>query len=599
MFHSIAIPCASIALWLRRCRLRGRFVWLAAVQIVVLSTDPARAQSADDDGTVIEGTLGVRLDAAVMKLGRGEFWGSVLVAKDGRILLAKGYGLADLKEVPNTPRMLFDIGSASKQFTAAAILKLEMQGRLNTDDSIARHLAAVPEDKTAITIHHLLTHTSGLPAQISFDEVNLMNRDEMVAGAMQAKLRSAPGEEFQYSNAGYSLLAAIIERASGQSFESYVKQQVFVPAGMVDTAFLQDPQLNRSRETERVLRPGKEPLTSRVGYYAWSWGFRGATGVVTTPCELYAWDQALRGDKVLSEKAREKFIRPFKAGYAYGWMVEETPRGTRKIHHGGSTLGYTAKISRYVDENAVVIITTNSQGDVHGLDEQLASVLFRVKDGIDSQVLARYSGVYELSSKDSFDLAVEDEQLVVRSLGPEATCRLLYGCKELPEWPGLYERVAEKGLELIRPLTRGDSNKFRCSFDPTAPAENVARSIEQWQDCLDTLGEFESGFVLGTQSRADGMTTHFRVVFGGTPVTFQAEWGKGQFLSSFVRIDRLFPYQVTLTPRSRTEFAAKSLNGAALIRVVFNADANEQPTSLVWHNGSQNAAAGILCKRIP
>src|SRR5262245_48742038 len=163
----------------------------AVLLLVALAAgNSARADEPPRDGTVIDGVLGQRLDAAVHKEGENPFWGSVLVASDGKIVLAKGYGFADLQKLPNTPQKLFDIGSTSKPFTAAAILKLEEQSKLRTSDSISKHLSEVPSDKTAITIHHLLTHTSGIPAGVDFDGVFLNKRDDMTAAVLKAPLRS-------------------------------------------------------------------------------------------------------------------------------------------------------------------------------------------------------------------------------------------------------------------------------------------------------------------------------------------------------------------------------------------------------------------------
>jgi CubicO group peptidase (beta-lactamase class C family)/quercetin dioxygenase-like cupin family protein len=335
------------------------------------------------DGTIIDGDLGQRLDAAVQKAGAKPFWGVVLVAREGKIVLAKGYGFADLKSIPNSPQMLFDIGSTSKPFTAAAILKLEEQGKLRTSDSIDKHLADVPKDKAAITIHQLLTHMSGIPAGIDFSNVMLHLREPMTAAVLKAPLRSAPGEAFHYANTGYFLLAAIIERASGQMFEAYVKEHVFVPAGMTNTVFIQDPNVDRSLETQRVLRPatnGEAPLTDRASYYAWSWGFRGATGVVSSANDLYRWDEVLRGDKVLGKQAKEKYFHPEKQGYAYGWMVEKAADGGAVIHHGGSTRGFLTEFARYPKHNALIVVLTNEETHPRAVRDRLEEVLFATND---------------------------------------------------------------------------------------------------------------------------------------------------------------------------------------------------------------------------
>ena len=173
-----------------------------------------------------EGELGRRLEGAVPK----DFWGAVLVARDGRVLYARGYGRADKSGQPVTLDSLFDIGSVSKQFTATAILKLEEQGRLATADSIAKYFVDVPADKKVVTIHHLLTHTSGIPHDITLGEAEYRERDAMVASVLKADLRSEPGTEFRYSNIGYFLLAALVERTSGQPSSNVPRLRSVAPS---------------------------------------------------------------------------------------------------------------------------------------------------------------------------------------------------------------------------------------------------------------------------------------------------------------------------------------------------------------------------------
>src|SRR5205085_8611691 len=164
--------------------------------------------------------LGSRLDEFLRGEEARGFSGAVLVDKEGRVILSKGYGLADrARGTRITEDTIFNVGSLAKQFTAAAILKLEMSGKLKTQDLISKYFDGVPEDKRAITIHQLLTHTSGLPREHSANSYDPANRDEMVRRVLALKLKSAPGAKYEYSNTEYMLLAAIIEKVSGQAYE--------------------------------------------------------------------------------------------------------------------------------------------------------------------------------------------------------------------------------------------------------------------------------------------------------------------------------------------------------------------------------------------
>jgi CubicO group peptidase (beta-lactamase class C family) len=182
----------------------------------------ALANAETTDGPVVAGELGTKLDDFLSRLADWGFAGTIVVAKDNQVVLAKGYGLADReKKIPMTTDTVISIGSITKQFTAAAILKLEMEGKLRVTDSIDKYFPNVPEDKKAITLHHLLTHCSGLVSDFG-DDFDKVTRDEIIRRAMASKLLWQPGHRYRYSNAGYSLLGAIVEIVSGRPYEAFL-----------------------------------------------------------------------------------------------------------------------------------------------------------------------------------------------------------------------------------------------------------------------------------------------------------------------------------------------------------------------------------------
>jgi CubicO group peptidase (beta-lactamase class C family) len=154
-------------------------------------------------GVVVSGELGRKIDEFMTRLEAWGFSGAIIVAKDGQIALSKGYGLADReKQVPFTPDTASSIGSITKQFTAAAILKLEMQGKLKVGDPIGKYLPDVPPDKAGITIHHLLTHTAGFRGDFGGRDSDPISRDDLVKLVLAAPLKFKPGEQHEYSNEG-------------------------------------------------------------------------------------------------------------------------------------------------------------------------------------------------------------------------------------------------------------------------------------------------------------------------------------------------------------------------------------------------------------
>lgn len=178
-----------------------------------------------------------RLDEHARRLTPFGFSGSLLIAKDGEVVLSSGYGMADREAgVPVTAETVFDIGSITKQFTAAAILRLEMEGRLSVTDPVTRWFDGVPEDKRTMTLHHLLTHSAGLRGDFGGD-YDVAERDSLAGVILQSELLWAPGTRYEYSNAGYSLLGMVVEKASGMGYEAYLRDKLWAPAGMTRTGY--------------------------------------------------------------------------------------------------------------------------------------------------------------------------------------------------------------------------------------------------------------------------------------------------------------------------------------------------------------------------
>lgn len=327
-----------------------------AVFLLCVLLQPASAVGFQK-GFVMNG-LGEKLDDRMMLFNKDGYSGAVLVAQNGEIILDKGYGLADReRQIQNTPSTLFHVASVGKMFTSAAILHLEMRGKLRTSDLISKYLGQFPKEKSGATIHHLLTHTSGLTLEGA--NLNYTSRKAFVQSVKDAPLESVPGEKYRYSNAGYILLAAIVEKVSGQPFERYLQQNLFDPADMQATGFAWDPRFAHAPvaigyigDTIETLKP-----TPRV---ADEWGNRGPGNIITTVGDLYKWVEALRKNKVLSERAKGKMFTAYFNDEGYGWRVTKTARGTSMMRRGGGREDFESRIQWYTEENVVVIYTVNN-----------------------------------------------------------------------------------------------------------------------------------------------------------------------------------------------------------------------------------------------
>jgi len=337
--------------------------------------------------TAGDAQVAARLDSALQVEARQGFSGVVLVAHEDTIQFERAYGkaaaAATAAAVP-PGRLAFWIASDSKQFTATSILRLQELGRLRVTDSIAQHLPGVPPDKRAVTIHQLLTHTSGLPTAYRADGV--VERDAAVASILRLPLASTPGTRFSYSNDGFVLLAAIVEIASGVHFDDFERDSLFARAGLTETG------LWGSEAAGVALAPfadprqarGKSATIYRDGHSVANWGYRGPGGAYSTARDLVRWIVALRQGRVLGADAmhallgRHVLVHADSSGQSwtgYGWGVRvEGGRDRSYGHVGGEDwIGHSAVV-RFSPEGDIVVVLANS-GD-HG-DEGWAATANR------------------------------------------------------------------------------------------------------------------------------------------------------------------------------------------------------------------------------
>jgi len=303
------------------------------------------------------------IDSDLAGAAKKGFGGSLLLASAGNVVLSKGYGMADESRARLiTSQTGFDIGSLVKPFTAAAILKLESQGRLHVNDTLGAYFPNVPSDKSRITIDQLLSHSSGLPdivdaslhpVEYSPDfDYEPVTRDEIVRRALHAALIFRPGEKSEYSNLGYSLLGVVIEKASGKGYEQYVFESIFKPAGMTRTGY----KLPEWKSGELAVGYYKGKAWGTPVDHPWlsdgpSWNLRANGGMLSTVLDLYKWIQALERGDILDGRAKEHFDSLF---------FHRNQRGARTMGAAGSNEVFDACYLWYVDEKRVLIMLTNN-----------------------------------------------------------------------------------------------------------------------------------------------------------------------------------------------------------------------------------------------
>jgi CubicO group peptidase (beta-lactamase class C family) len=352
------------------------------------------------------------------------FSGSVLVSKDGETLFAKGYGFANAEhQVPNTTRTKFRLGSITKQFTAMAILILQERGKLKVEDPIGKYLDDAPKAWEGVTIHHLLTHTGGVPSYTddpAFRKKMMMPETvkSMISRFRDKPLDFKPGEKFHYSNSGYFLLGAIVEKLSGKSYEAFLKEAIFEPLGMKDTGYDHSETLIPGRASG-YIRAGEglknaEYLDMAQPYAAGS--------LYSTAEDLARWDRSLGEGKLISKESYAKMYTPFKSDYAYGWMVT-TAKGRKEIQHGGGINGFNTEILRYPDQKVCVVVLCNVlPSNPDRVAHDLAKVAFgepyelprsRKVARIDPKVYDLYVGRYQVEPKVITTFTREGDRLML------------------------------------------------------------------------------------------------------------------------------------------------------------------------------------------
>ena len=309
----------------------------------------------------------------------GKFNGSVLVAEKGEIIYKKGFGLANVEwGIPNQPDTKFRLASITKQFTAMLIVQLAAENKIKLDVPISTYLPDYPK-KTAdiITIHHLLTHTSGIPSYTSFPGYREMMSDpyspeEIVKLFVDLPLEFTPGERFNYSNSGYILLGYIIEKISGKSYEEQLHSRIFTPLKMNNSGYEHNSAVIKNKASG-YDRMGND--FQHATYIDMSVPFS-AGGIYSTVEDLFLWDQALYTEKLLPKKYMDllfnKCITSYgQAYYGYGWEIDETNIGNSTervptIGHSGGINGFSTLIIRRPSEESLIVLLSNTSGSSLG-----------------------------------------------------------------------------------------------------------------------------------------------------------------------------------------------------------------------------------------
>ena len=504
------------------------------------------------------GAIGARMHEYLRRSAALGFSGQVLVARHGQILLHQAYGFADRSaRVPLTPTTRVGVASMSKQFAAAAVLRLEADGRLSLGDSLGKFFPEVPADKRAITLQQLLTHTAGIQGGTT-EDFDMPTLEASIARLFALPLTGPVGGKFRYSSDAYGILAAVVQKVAQQPYERYMQDALFEPAGMRHTGLWPS-----GRTTSDTVARAYTGWRDRGSPRDWpmDWRVFGSGDLLTTAADLYRWELALRARRVLAPATLAKYLSPqvlvgedSSDFYGYGLFVSRTKARGKVIEHGGDTeAGYNGAFYRYVDGDAVMIITSNANDFYQRwlrwyVQDDLEAMLFGSDTtklppnvrAVAPQALSSLAGDYSLPGgvlhlvSDGANLwaAAEGERLV----------GLLRPVRAADD-PAMFARANERTLALLGKLQALDTTAYYAALGDSGRSVRKEYAAE-WNTLISTFGPMHGYEVLGSVRDGGTIVVYARLELrdGDEPMTFRwSQLGAGRLVGTNPHPTAKFP----------------------------------------------------------
>ncbi len=536
------------------------------VVLLVLSlscANPHGGGSGQHSTAIVNSPIGARIDDFLTRMSGFGYSGNVLILKDGKTLLSKGYGLANRADrVPYDTDTIFDIGSMAKTFTAAAIVKLEIAGCLSVQDPISKFLEQAPADKRKITVHQLLTHTSGIIVDFPYSDPSIpyedVGRDEAIRRVLAAPLEFQPGESKAYSNGGYILLAAIVERAAKEPFRDYMRRAVFKAAGLTHTGFWGDPMLDRKKVAIGYNEYG-EPLHDPMSRSPSTWQDLGGGQMLSTLNDLHRWREVLSSHRFLPADAVARIwngwtkqLSSRDGDYGYGWFIQQTPRKTTVIQHGGDYMGTGADLEWFRDEDVEMITSTNVRHDLYPTRNRSDRIIPKIIFGgdhpeppewaPDSELLIAASGTYRLPSGGALTIHERGGRYFVGASGQDAVNLLMPAEGSLESRRAALTAKTQRAMDSLR-AGKHDAIKELAGGEAASPefVSAVIREIAELgrgtpRACR-VLGTFSSGFPRGQP--LDYETTLIAFEFEERNVVYAIRWANDAIAATEVPVFHL------------------------------------------------------------
>jgi CubicO group peptidase (beta-lactamase class C family) len=499
------------------------------IRIALLAVAAAQAVAQQTAQPPSDAQLATRVDEYMSRMAALGYTGGVLVIRNGRAVFERSYGMANRAAgIAADAATVYNLGSITKQFTGAAILRLEELGQLRTTDSVGRFFPNAPADKRGITLHQLLTHTAGFASDYSPTDYEPTTRDEYVRRMFAATLKSKPGTTFSYANSGYSLLAAIVELKTGKEYDLALRDLVLRPAGMLETGYKLPAWL--ARRIAHGYQDGRDwgTIVDRIsvegGPY---WSLRGNGGLHTTMGDIAKWDAALNDSRMLTDSSRRKFMTGYvnegpqgRSQYAYGWAVMNTSRGTRLVTHNGGNGIYVAELLRFVDDKVTIFVTSTVSGMTASSAVRVVSAIVFGQPydlpplkSVASAGDAAAAGTYALADGSRLIIRAQDGRITAEAVGQHAYQLLATGDTASPANAGA---LNARSRSIVEALVKGNVAPLFQSMGPGGPdsAEMARQEAGLFEDRQGRFGAFKSIEVLGTiRGPEGGLQTTVRLNF--------------------------------------------------------------------------------------
>ncbi len=496
-----------------------------------------------------------QIDNFFKKAEANNFSGNVLVAHEGKIILKEGYGWKDREtEMSEDGNSVFDIGSITKQFTGAAILKLEMMGKLNTGDLLSKYFPELPVDKKTITLHHLLTHSAGFTGAIG-DDFEQISAEDFMDLAFSEDLIFTPGEMYEYSNVGFSILGILIEKLSGKTYEQFLHDEIFVPAGMLHTGYIipqYDPNTLSVGYTSEGERWGT--MSERFNGISPGWHLKANGGILSTLDDMYKWTLALEGEKILNNAAKVKYFTPhikeYPDGdtyYGYGWVIMDSPDGKMIWHNGGNGISLSTFIGFNQQTKTCVIVNVNIGGKI---SDDYALKTYDILRGInevpDPALIKNYTGNYVLDDKSKISVQFDEfDRLLVNFSTSGGFDVLLKDGTEIKETEDGYN---SRTMAMLNGLFSGNYHLIADAWHTSAD-EFANGPGQMWKETAMENGGFLNVEILGSAARSqmNAYLTLARINFKENSIYMMYIW-RGDNLADARELDhpdKMFDWEST------------------------------------------------------